>query len=336
MKNKLLTMVILISLTGGIGSTTVYAKGQQINESVICQDVNANQEDSTYNIEYVKETSIINEEIQEDEISFTDKILSFWNKIIEFFTNMLDGNKNNEVSNNDEEILEEENNIDEVIESIALDSKEETKELKDNKENISDVSVNANADKVEVKNDVIQVEQKKEPIIIEKKVEKVEVQETVKKEEKNTQENIVNLQQVQSGQTKEFLAQVEQSIFKKVNEERRKKGVPELKYDYTVERYARIKSQDMGDNNYFSHTDTSGKLISDKMKIDGVGFSAWGENIAYIGGNSDPEVLANQFMNNWMNSEGHKQNILSTNYSNIGVGVYKIGNKVYATQEFKR
>ena len=49
---------------------------------------------------------------------------------------------------------------------------------------------------------------------------------------------------------------------------------------------------------------------------------------------SDPTELANQFMNNWMNSEGHRKNILSTNFSSIGVGVYKIGNKVYATQEF--
>ena len=39
-------------------------------------------------------------------------------------------------------------------------------------------------------------------------------------------------------------------------------------------------------------------------------------------------------MTNWMNSQGHRENILSTNFSSIGVGVYKIGNKVYATQEF--
>ena len=92
----------------------------------------------------------------------------------------------------------------------------------------------------------------------------------------------------------------------------------------------------MLDNNYFSHTDLNGNNITAKMKADGVTYNAWGENIAYIGGVTDPTALANQFMTNWMNSQGHKENILSTKFSSIGVGVYKIGNKVYATQEFYR
>ena len=119
-----------------------------------------------------------------------------------------------------------------------------------------------------------------------------------------------------------------------MNEERAKAGVTPLTYNTTMEKYARIKSQDMGDNNYFSHTDLSGNYITTKMNADGVTYRAWGENIAYIGGVSDPTALANQFMTNWMNSQGHRENILSTNFSSIGVGVYKIGNKVYATQEF--
>lgn len=134
----------------------------------------------------------------------------------------------------------------------------------------------------------------------------------------------------------QFMAQVEQAIFNKVNEERTKAGVAPLTYNTTMEKYARIKSQDMGDNNYFSHTDLSGNYITTKMKADGVTYNAWGENIAYIGGVSDPTALANQFMTNWMNSQGHKENILSTNFSSIGVGVYKVGNTVYATQEFYR
>lgn len=131
-----------------------------------------------------------------------------------------------------------------------------------------------------------------------------------------------------------FMAQVEQAIFNKVNEERTKAGVATLSYNTTMEKYARIKSQDMGDNNYFSHQDLSGNLITTKMKADGVSYRAWGENIAYIGGVTDPTALANQFMTNWMNSEGHRKNILSTKFESIGVGVYKVGNRVYATQEF--
>ena len=133
-----------------------------------------------------------------------------------------------------------------------------------------------------------------------------------------------------------FMAAVEQAIYNKVNEERAKAGVPALTYNNTMQKYARIKSQDMGDNNYFSHEDLNGNLITTQMKNDGVSYKAWGENIAYIGGNVSADALAQQFMTNWMNSVGHRANILSTNFSSIGVGVYKIGNKVYATQEFYR
>lgn len=134
-----------------------------------------------------------------------------------------------------------------------------------------------------------------------------------------------------------FMAQVEQNIYNIVNQERAKAGLSSLSYNSTMEKYARIKSQDMGDNNYFSHEDLSGNLITKKMIADGVSYNAWGENIAYIGGSSiDAETLARKFMTNWMNSSGHRANILSTNFDSIGVGVYKIGNKVYATQEFYR
>ena len=147
-----------------------------------------------------------------------------------------------------------------------------------------------------------------------------------------TPDNSTNNSTVNENQN--FMAAVEQAIFNKVNEERAKAGVPALTYNNTMQKYARIKSQDMGDNNYFSHEDLNGNLITTKMKNDGVSYRAWGENIAYIGGVSDANALANQFMTNWMNSSGHRANILSTNFSSIGVGVYKIGNKVYATQEF--
>ena len=73
------------------------------------------------------------------------------------------------------------------------------------------------------------------------------------------------------------------------------------------------------------------------MKQDGVTYKSWGENIAYLSGyGTDPEILASKFMTNWMNSEGHRKNILSTNFNSIGIGVYQIGTKIYATQEFCR
>ena len=145
----------------------------------------------------------------------------------------------------------------------------------------------------------------------------------------STEDNVTN-------EDTNFMAAVETAIFNKVNEERAKAGVTALTYNTTMQKYARIKSKDMGDNNYFSHEDLNGNLITTQMKNDGVSYKAWGENIAYIGGNVSADALAEQFMTKWMNSSGHRANILSTNFSSIGVGVYKIGNKVYATQEFYR
>lgn len=137
-----------------------------------------------------------------------------------------------------------------------------------------------------------------------------------------------------SQETGSFYDQVEQLIFNKVNEERAKEGVQALTYNSTMETYARIKSKDMGVRNYFDHVDPDGEMITAQMARDGVSYNAWGENIAYIGGVTDPVALANQFMTNWMNSPGHRANILSTNFTSIGIGVYKSGNKYYATQEF--
>ena len=149
------------------------------------------------------------------------------------------------------------------------------------------------------------------------------------KPDNSTEDNVTNADT-------NFMAAVETAIYNKVNDERAKAGVPALTYNTVMQKYARIKSQDMGDKKYFSHEDLNGNLITTQMKKDGVSYKAWGENIAYIGGNVSADTLAQQFMTNWMNSSGHRENILSTKFSSIGVGVYKIGNKVYATQEFYR
>ena len=131
-----------------------------------------------------------------------------------------------------------------------------------------------------------------------------------------------------------YIAEIEQAIFQRVNEERSAAGLPALSYNTTMEHYARIKSKDMGDNGYFEHTDLQGRLMNERIQADGITYRAWGENIAYIQGINDYSALGIRFMDNWMNSPGHKANILSSNFSSIGVGVCKIGDTYYATQEF--
>ncbi|WP_051483639.1 CAP domain-containing protein [Clostridium bornimense] len=131
-----------------------------------------------------------------------------------------------------------------------------------------------------------------------------------------------------------FFANIEGIILQRVNEERAKEGLTALTYSSTMRKYARIKSMDMGERGYFEHRDPEGRLMSDIIKKDGIKYKAWGENIAYIGGMTDETAIAERFVNNWMNSSSHRANILCDRFSEIGIGVYKIGNRFYATQEF--
>lgn len=112
------------------------------------------------------------------------------------------------------------------------------------------------------------------------------------------------------------------------NAERSKQGLAPLQYDSELGKVAQLKSQDMKDKNYFDHTSPTYGSPFDMMKQFGIRYTAAGENIAM--GQRTPE----QVVNAWMNSTGHRQNILSTQYTHIGVGYVALGN--YWTQMFIR
>jgi uncharacterized YkwD family protein len=127
------------------------------------------------------------------------------------------------------------------------------------------------------------------------------------------------------------LAVYEQQVFELVNKERAARGLTLLKYDYNLARMARIKSQDMIDEKYFSHESPVYGSPFEMMEDFGFKFSAAGENIAY------GQKTAAEVMNTWMNSAGHKANILSEAYTTIGVGVAKTASgTLYWTQEFMK
>lgn len=79
---------------------------------------------------------------------------------------------------------------------------------------------------------------------------------------------------------------------------------------------AMVKAKDMYDNNYFSHNSPTYGSPFDMMKQFGISYRAAGENIA--SGQSSPA----QVMNDWMNSPGHRANILNSSFSKIGVAYY--------------
>lgn len=125
------------------------------------------------------------------------------------------------------------------------------------------------------------------------------------------------------------LASYEQQVFTIVNKERMSRGLTALVWDDTLGYVARLKSQDMINKNYFSHQSPTYGSPFQMMQHFGLKFSAAGENIAY------GQSTAQQVMNTWMNSAGHKANILSAAYTHIGVGVAKTANgTLYWTQEF--
>ncbi|KKI89656.1 sporulation protein [Bacillus sp. SA1-12] len=122
------------------------------------------------------------------------------------------------------------------------------------------------------------------------------------------------------------LSEYEQQVVDLTNQERAKQGLPALKVDLELSKVAREKSADMQRNNYFSHTSPTYGSPFDMMKKFGITYKAAGENIAK--GQRTPQEVVNA----WMNSEGHRKNILSSNYTHIGVGYVAEGN--YWTQQF--
>lgn len=123
----------------------------------------------------------------------------------------------------------------------------------------------------------------------------------------------------------------EAQVVKLVNQERAKAGLKPLTHNWELSRVARYKSMDMRDRGYFSHTSPTYGSPFTMMKNFGIRSSSAGENIAQ--GQSTPQAV----VTSWMNSPGHRANILSTNYTQIGVGYAAGGSgRHYWTQMFIR
>jgi len=123
---------------------------------------------------------------------------------------------------------------------------------------------------------------------------------------------------------------IEKQIVTLVNQERAKQGLAPLTNNNSqLSNVARTKSKDMADNNYFSHTSPTYGSPFDMMKQFGITYSAAGENIAM------GQPTAASVMTAWMNSPGHRANILSANFTEIGVGIAKDSSgAIYWTQDF--
>jgi len=118
----------------------------------------------------------------------------------------------------------------------------------------------------------------------------------------------------------------ESEVIRLVNEARAENGLPALKTNWELSRVARYKSQDMKDKRYFSHTSPTYGSPFTMMKNFGITYRSAGENIAK--GQRTPAAVVQA----WMNSQGHRANILNKSFTEIGVGYVADGN--YWTQMF--
>jgi uncharacterized YkwD family protein len=110
-------------------------------------------------------------------------------------------------------------------------------------------------------------------------------------------------------------------ILNLVNDERKKQGLNPLVLNHTLNGVAMEKAFDMKEKNYFSHESPTYGSPFEMLQHFGVKYSYAGENIAA------GQKTSEQVMNDWMNSSGHRANILNKNYTELGVGYVDGGSK---------
>lgn len=122
-----------------------------------------------------------------------------------------------------------------------------------------------------------------------------------------------------------------QEVLKIVNQERSKVGLKALTLSAELTDVATVKAQDMADNGYFDHTSPNYGSPFEMMQHFGIQYRSAGENIAA------GQKTAQEVMESWMNSSGHRANILNSDYEQIGIG-YVTGGKygTYWVQMFKK
>lgn len=134
---------------------------------------------------------------------------------------------------------------------------------------------------------------------------------------------------IDTGVSNSDFSAYQKEVLDLVNVERSKAGLAPLTLDAKLSNVATIKSQDMINKNYFDHNSPTYGSPFDMMNQFGISFSAAGENIAE--GQRTPQEV----MNSWMNSPGHRANILSPKFTKLGVGIAKDSNgRLHWTQMF--
>lgn len=118
----------------------------------------------------------------------------------------------------------------------------------------------------------------------------------------------------------------ESTLIGLINEARQAQGLHPLSQQSQLTAAARVHSNDMACNEFISHTGSDGSRPADRVAAQGYSYSWIGENI--LAGSSDPQTAFNW----WMNSEPHRNNILHSNYTEIGLGYSYLADSRYRNQ----
>lgn len=145
-------------------------------------------------------------------------------------------------------------------------------------------------------------------------------QQQQQQQQAQTQEEQPQAQTQQPTQkTPENVNQAVQQVIDLTNQQRKQNGLPALQTDTKLNSVAQKKSEDMQQNGYFSHTSPTYGSPFDMMRDFDISYKSAGENIAQ--GQRTPQEV----VQSWMNSEGHRRNILSKDFTHIGVGYESTG-----------
>ncbi len=117
-----------------------------------------------------------------------------------------------------------------------------------------------------------------------------------------------------------------QQVVNLVNEERAKEGLAPLTLDTKVSAAAQVRAREIVTS--FSHTRPDGTSFATALKEQNISYRRAGENIAW--GQKSPEAV----MDAWMNSSGHRANIMNPNFTTIGIGYYQVNGVNYWCQLF--
>ena len=120
-----------------------------------------------------------------------------------------------------------------------------------------------------------------------------------------------------------------------MNTERSKNGLAPLAADTRLAAVARAHSADMLAQNYFEHTNLQGCDPACRLNAAGYAWQSYGENIHWMSGYTMTAAdTAAKIVNDWMNSPGHRANILGASFTKVGVGIAIRGTKIDTTADY--